>query len=193
MTFLEGLTDSEKTLLVSLPYRAGLWVCMADDKGQGVGRTHELRKLERVIGRLSEGMFASAFVHEVIMVTHSRRDEWPSWSLQTGTVPEEARQTVDLIKRKMMPQDAEAYVQTIMMIAYETAYAFREFDRSASLPIRLWVGLQLLWEAFIRTGNKDYRLESLANISLAEDEAIAVLAQALSLESTETLLAQTGS
>ncbi|MFN3828076.1 MAG: hypothetical protein ACK4NR_10690 [Micavibrio sp.] len=193
MSFLDGLTNSEKTTLVSLPYRAGLWVCMADDKGQGVGRAHELKKLERLIERLSEGMFASAFVHEVIMTTNARREEWPAWSLQTGTVPEEAREAVDIIKRRMMPQDAEAYVQAIMSIAYETAYAYREFDTSASIPIRIWVGLQLLWEAFIRTGNKDYRLESLANISLAEDEAIAVLAQSLRLETEETPLSETGS
>ncbi|QQG37018.1 MAG: hypothetical protein HYS17_04440 [Micavibrio aeruginosavorus] len=189
MSFLDGLTKDEVTLLVSLPYRAGLWVSHADDKGQGAGKTHELKTIEGVISRLSEGMIASAFVHEVMQATHVRRDEWPSWSLQTGTVPDEARAVVVLLKRKMMPQDAEAYVQTIMSIAYETAYAFREFDRTASIPIRLWVGLQLAWEAFIRTGNKDYRLESLTNISLAEDEAIAVLAQALTLEREAPLLA----
>lgn len=186
MSFLENLSNDEKTLLVSLPYRAGLWVSHADDKGRGAGKTHELKTIEGVITRLSEGMIASAFVHEVMQATNARRDEWPSWSLQTGTVPDEARAAVALLKRKMMPQDAEAYVQIIMTIAYETAYAFREFDRTVSIPIRIWVGLQLAWEAFIRTGNKDYRLESLTNISLAEDEAIALLAQALTLE-TEVL------
>lgn len=185
MSFLEVFTDDEKTLLVSLPYRAGLWVSLADEKGEGAAHTYELKTIGQVIARLSEGMFASAFVHEVMADTHKRRSEWPSWSLQTGTVPDDARRAVAAIKAKMMPHDAEAYVQTIMKIAYETAYAFREYDRSASIPIRIWVWLGLMWEAFIRTGNKDYRLESVANISLAEDEAIAVLASALSLGSTD--------
>lgn len=179
--FLEAFTEEEKNLLVSLPYRAGLWVSLADEKGAGAARAHELKAIEKVIAKLSEGMFASAFVHEVMAETHLRREQWPTWGLQVGTVPEDARQVVAAMKVKAMPQDAEAYVQTIMKIAYETAYAFREFDPSASIPIRIWVGLKLLWEAFIRTGNKDYRVESVANISLAEEEAIAVLAEALTL------------
>ncbi len=185
MSFLEVFSEDEKTLIVSLPYRAGMWVSLADEKGAGAARSHELKKIESVIARLSEGMFASAFVHEVMVETHLHREQWPTWALQTGTVPEDARRAVALIKAKMMPQDAEAYVHTIMTVSYETAYAFREFDPNASIPIRIWVGLQLLWEAFIRTGNKDYRLESVANISLAEDEAIALLAEALSLEHPE--------
>lgn len=168
-------------MLVALPYRAGLWVSLADEKGAGSARAHELKALKANIKRLSEGMFASAFVHEVMVETYTRQEEWASWGLQTGTVPDDARHVVVAIKSKMMPQDAEAYVQMIMMIAYETAYAFREYDRSASIPIRIWVFLKLLWEGFIRTGNRDYRLESVANISLAEDEAIGVLAAALSL------------
>lgn len=187
MSFLEVFTAEEKSLIVSLPYRAGIWVSMADEKGAGAGRVRELKKIQSVIGHLSEGMFASAFVHEVIVETQARHEEWPLWALQTGTVTDDARRAVILLQTKMMPQDAEAYVQTVMTVAYETAYAFREFDRTASIPIRIWVGLQLLWEAFIRTGNKDYRLESVANISLAEDEAIALLAQALHLKAQETI------
>lgn len=179
--FLEALSEDEKTLIVSLPYRAGLWVSLADEKGAGAARAHELKTIEKVIAKLSEGMFASAFVHEVLAETHARRGHWASWGLQVGTVPEEARQAVHILIDKALPPDAEAYVQTIMNIAYETAYAFREYDRSVSIPIRIWVGLKLLWEAFIRTANKDYRVESVANISLAEDEAIALLAEALTL------------
>ncbi len=179
--FLEALSEDEKTLIVSLPYRAGLWVSLADEKGAGAARAHELKTIERVVAKLSEGMFASAFVHEVLAETHARRGQWEAWGLQVGTVPDEARQAVNILIDKVLPPDAEAYVQTIMNIGYETAYAFREYDRSASIPIRIWVGLQLLWEAFIRTANKDYRLESVANISLAEDEAIALLAEALTL------------
>lgn len=181
--FLEAFTDDEKSLIVSLPYRAGLWISLADEKGAGAAREHELKTIEAVISKLSQGMFASAFVHEVMIETHARREQWPVWGLQVGTVPEEAKKIVAALKAKTMPQDAEAYVQTIMQIAYETAYAFREYDPSASIPIRIWVGLKLLWEAFIRTGNKDYRVESVANISLAEDEAIAMLAEALTLVS----------
>ncbi len=179
--FLEALSEDEKTLIVSLPYRAGLWVSLADEKGAGAARAHELKTIEKVIAKLSEGMFASAFVHEVLAETHARRDQRALWGMQVGTVPEEARQAVNILIDKALPPDAEAYVQTIMNIAYETAYAFREYDRSASIPIRIWVWMKLLWEAFIRTGNKDYRVESVANISLAEDQAIALLAEALTL------------
>ncbi len=179
--FLEVLTEDEKALIVSLPYRAGLWVSLADEKGKGAAWACEMKTIEKVIARLSEGMFASAFVHEVLAETHARRAQWPSWALQVGTVPEEARQAVNILIDKALPPDAEAYVQTIMSIGYETAYAFREYDRSASIPIRIWVWLRLLWEKFIRTGNKDYRVESVTNISLAEDQAIALLAEALTL------------
>jgi|JI10StandDraft_1071094.scaffolds.fasta_scaffold149328_3 hypothetical protein len=187
MSLLDPFSEDEKTLLVSLPYKAGLWVSLSDEKGQGTARARELKTIEAVIARLSEGQFASAFAHEVVAQTYARREEWPSWSLQTGVVPDEARRAVTLVASQLMPHDAEAYVQMIMNIAYETAYAYREFDQSLSIPIRFWVSLKLLWEAFIRTGNRDYRIESVANISLAEDEAIAVLASALHIETGETI------
>lgn len=179
--FLEALSEDEKTLIVSLPYRAGVWVSLADEKGAGAGRAQELQTIEQVIARLSRGMFASAFVHEVLAETHARRDQWPAWSLQVGTVPEDARQAVNVLIDKVMPPDAEAYVQTVMNIAYETAYAFREFDAQASIPIRIWVSFKLMWEAVMRKINPDYRMESMANISLAEDQAIGILAAALTL------------
>ncbi len=187
MAFLEAFSDDEKTLLVSLPYKAGVWISLSDQKGAGAAAAHELKTIESVIKTLSEGMFRSAFVHEVMSETHLRHDDWVSWAEQTGNILDESRRAVSVLKAKAMPQDAEAYVQTVMSIAYETAYAFREFDRSASIPIRIWVWLCLMWEAFIRTGNKDYRVESMANISLAEEEAIARLAEALTLVPPEQM------
>ncbi len=179
--FLEALSEDEKTLIVSLPYRAGVWVSLSDEKGQGASRAHELKTIDNVITRLSKGMFASAFVHEVLAETHARRDQWASWGLQVGTVPEDARAAVHVLIDKVMPPDAEAYVQTVMNIAYETAYAFREYDPDASIPIRIWVSLNLMWERLMRKIQPDYRVESVANISLAEDQAIGVLAAALTL------------
>lgn len=181
MAFLEAFSDDEKTLLVSLPYKAGVWISQSDQKGAGAAQAYELKAIESVIKGLSEGMFRSAFVHEVMSETHLRHGEWLSWAAQTDHILDEARRAVAALKAKAMLPDAEAYVQMVMMIAYETAYAFREFDRSASIPIKIWVALRLMWEAFIRTGNKDYRVESIANISLAEEEAIAHLAEALTL------------
>ncbi len=181
MAFLEAFSEDEKTLLVSLPYKAGVWISQSDQKGAGTAQAHELKTIEAVIKGLSEGMFRSAFVHEVMSETHLRHGDWPSWAAQTDQILDEARRAVAAVKTKAMPPDAEAYVQMVMTIAYETAYAFREFDRSASIPIKIWVWLCLMWEGFIRTGNKDYRVESVANISLAEDEAIAHLAAALTL------------
>lgn len=179
--FLEALNEDEKELIVSLPYRAGVWVSLSDEKGEGAARAQELKTIETVIARLSKGMFASAFVHEVMAETHARRDRWPAWSLQVGTVPEDARAAVHILIDKVMPPDAEAYVQTVMNIAYETAYAFREYDPHASIPIRIWVSLNLMWEGFMRKLQPDYRVESVANISLAEDQAIGILAAALTL------------
>lgn len=185
MAFLEAFSEDEKKLLVSLPYKAGVWISQADQKGAGAAQAHELKTIESVIKCLSEGMFRSAFVHEVMSETHLRHGDWPTWAAQTDHILDEARRAVAVLKAKAMPPDAEAYVQMVMTIAYETAYAFREFDRSASVPIKIWVWLRLMWEAFIRTGNKDYRVESIANISLAEEEAIAHLAAALTLVSPE--------
>ncbi len=181
MAFLELFSDTEKDMLVSLPYRAGLWVSLADQSGGEKASLKERAALEDIITRKASGMFESAFVHEVMAEAFARKDQWDLWAQNTQTVPDDSRKAVALISEKLTEKDVDAYRYNIMTIGVEIAKTFREFDAGASIIARLYGLFNLYVEAIVRIIKRDpsIQTESALNISYEEDQALSCLSDAL--------------
>lgn len=180
MAFLEKFSDDEKKLLASLPYRAGYWVSQADAEGGDYAEVKERAALEQIIRRKAEGMFESAFVHEVMVEAFEHKDEWEQWGSDIDTVPEECRKAVTLIAEKLSPGEVEAFRQNIMVICTQVARAFREFDEKIALPVRIWTKIKIGLDKVIGLiTRQEYISEELLNISYEEDVALSRLAEAL--------------
>ncbi len=181
MAFLEGFTDEERDLLVSVPYRAGLWLSQADGTGNPGASADERHALEGVIAQQARGMFYSAFVHEVMSDLWSRRLAWDDWSKDLARVPEDCMKAAHLLAQKMARRDLDAYRATIMTIATEVAKAFRESPAGNGagaeliVHVKLWLGRM---GSFLR--GEPYDPLAIANISKIEDKALSRLADALS-------------
>jgi len=185
MAFLEKFSEDEKTLLVSLPYRAGLWLGSVDDSGGPTADFKELTELEKIVDEKSRGMFESAFVHEVMVETNGRQDQWREWAKSIDTTLDDCTKAVALIDGKLSGKDIDAYRANIMAIGLSVAKAFREFDDGASLPVKLMLQIRLFWEGCLRILSRgksrehDHDIKSIYNISYEEDVALAKLSKAL--------------
>lgn len=180
MAFLEKFSDEEKSLLASLPYRAGLWVSTVDEEGGDYAAAKERAALEDIITKKAEGMFESAFVHEVMVETFAQKENWKSWGEHLENVPDECRKAVGIIQDKLAPNEVDAYRHNIMTISSRVAAAFREFDEKAAIPVKIWTSIKLGIDKIIGLfRGESYESEALLNVSYEEDTALARLSEAL--------------
>lgn len=181
MAFLEQFSEQERDLIVSIPYRAGVWVSSVDDTGGAAADAQELEKLEEIIAEKARGMFESAFVHEVIAETFSRKADWKRWSEQLDTLLPDSTRAVEVVSGKLAERDVDAYRANILNIGVSVAKAFREFDVDAPFFVKIGSNLRLCGEALVRVLKRDksYDTVSELNISLAEDIALTKLSNAL--------------
>ncbi len=180
MAFLEQFSAGERDLIVSLPYRAGLWVSALDSTGGRQANEQETKALEAIIHRKGRGMFESAFVHEVMVDAITRRDEWKDWAHRLDSVVGDCEKAVVLIGKKLIRRDVDAYRQNIMHITVEVAKAFREFDLKESVLVRLWACIRLALDKMIGIARgEEYESEALLNISYEEDIALSKIAMSL--------------
>lgn len=181
MAFLEQFSAIERNLIVSIPYRAGVWVSSVDDTGGAKADYEELHELETIIARKGRGMFESAFVHEVMAETFQRQAEWKSWAADIDNLLVDCGRAVEIIAAKLAEKDVDAYRANIMALALDVAKAFREFDVDASFWVKINSRINLWLEAFVRILKRDRSYDSTSelNISYKEDIALTKLSQAL--------------
>jgi hypothetical protein len=183
MAFLEKFAPEEREMIVSLPYRAGVWVGKSDGGPAPEAEDSELAALERVIRELGRGTFKSAFAHEVMAETLARRKDWPEWAKNAADVPASCEKAVALVTAKLGPHDLDGYRNNIMRISVAVARAFREFDYTESPVVRAWTYVKLSLDHFIGlfTGER-YSNDDILNISYTEDMSLATLARALGMD-----------
>ncbi len=182
MAFLETFSDEERDLLVSIPYRAGLWLSQADSTGNPGASAEERQALEGIIAREARGMFHSAFVHEVMSELWSRRLAWEDWAGGLASVPDECMKAAHVMSVKLTRRDLDAYRATVMTIATEVAKAFRESPKGEGIVAQSMVKGKL-WLGRLGSALRQEPYDPLAivNISKTEDKALSRLAEALSV------------
>lgn len=182
MSFLETLTDNQRHILVSLPYRAGLWVSQSDKSGGGDSDARELQVLDNIISGFAADMFGSETVQLIMMETVRRKEQWPAWAKQVSSVLEDSRFALDVIAQYADAKDVAAFRNHLMEIGEAVALAFREYD---SLGVGAKVALYI---DFLRSRlkkpppgqNVRYKtLHEFFNISPSERRALGTLADAL--------------
>ncbi len=181
MAYLDPFSPDERDLLMSLPYRAGLWVSASDSTGGHIADASELDALEKTIQGLAQGMFESALVHEIMAGTFLRRAEWPEWAKHYAATPDDCKRAIAAMQTRNIPsRDIEAFRRMLMQIGLEVARAFREYDRNDPVLHRLTRRISMTVERFFGAlqGEK-YAPENILNISYSEDIALNTLANAL--------------
>lgn len=123
--FAELLPADEK-ILVSLPYRIGLFVSYADVTGGWDAQDQELHSLASILREFSEDLHKTDFTQKVLMDCILDRGQWPSWSKRIDTVPDEIGRTVSLLTPMLKDKDLTAFKAVLIDIAVAVAMAFKE-------------------------------------------------------------------
>jgi hypothetical protein len=184
MAYLEQFSKEERDILISLPYRVGVWVSSRDQTGDNESDEIEMQTLENIIGSHAHGMFETALVHEIMSVAYSQPGLWPHWAKKTETVLDECHKALEIIAAKSSGDDADkevsAYKKILMQIAFEVARSYNEFDDESSGFEKFMAHIRIMIDNLIgKIRREKYASEELLNISLDEDIALSELAKAL--------------
>lgn len=151
MSVLDSFTPDQRDLLVSLPYRVGLWMSQSDSSGGARAQEAELRALAAIIHGFSEDVFGSEFVQYVMRETIARKSEWGGWGERLDRVPDQCGQALEILGLYLAEKEIKVYALRMMDIAEAVALAFREYEGKPSLLERLSI-FCTYWRARIRMG-----------------------------------------
>ena len=178
MTALSDFSASEYELLVSLPYKVGVYVSHAEDEDGEGDDEKEMAALERCIQAIVRLHEDKPFTAEIVNQTLSMKTDWPRWSARSFAVPDEVSQAAALLRGKASKSERDNYCAALMEIASMVAQAFGEFgddeDEDAGVFGKL---LGKITDGFssLKPGDGHNPM----NISAAEDTALETLRMAL--------------
>lgn len=183
MAFLEKFSEDDRMLIITLPYRVGLWVSAQDETGGIQSNFAEKIAMHEIIEKKSmqeTGMFGSAFVHEVMSDLYMRRAEWATWEIKEQTLLDDTMQMIKLISGTLSPKDAQEYAQSALRIGRHVALAYREFDHKASFGEYMGARFRIAIDKVISLFTKQqYESDKLLNISIEEDRALTQLSETI--------------
>lgn len=181
MNFLDQLTQEQRRLLVSLPYRAGLYVSQSDQSGGDESDDAEMAALSNIITAYSQEVFGAETVQYVISETVSRKDEWESWSHNLDSISSECHQAIDILSGAVDEKEVNAFKNHLIEIGESVALAFREYGDDTPFMTKLKVYLFYITGKFkaSRRGEIYKEWAQFINISLDERKALLSLARAL--------------
>lgn len=126
MSFLDTLSPDQRSIIVSLPYRVGLWVSESDTSGGDEANVHEIQALSNILHGFAEEMFGSETMQYIMSETLNKKDEWANWSKEIASVPQDCRFAIDVLKEKTSSKDVNAFRNHLMEIGEAVAMAFHE-------------------------------------------------------------------
>ncbi|MCC6597735.1 MAG: hypothetical protein IT559_02980 [Alphaproteobacteria bacterium] len=129
MLSLAQFSGEESELLVSLPYRVGLYVSYVDDEEGDTDDAREMQSLKSCIQAIAalpqERPFAAAVMKETLRLHF----EWKRWNKNPyGQICEDAARAISLLKSKADEETVKSYAAALMEIAETVARANGEFS-----------------------------------------------------------------
>lgn len=182
MSFLDSLGPEQQDMIVSLPYRVGLWVSHADSAGGDEASEKELEALSNIIQGFGADVFGSEAIQSIMNETVSRRDKWDDWAHNYKNVPEDCKKAVYYLGQYGSDKDVTMFQTYLMEIGEAVALAFRERDEENSFFEEMHVHI-VYWMSRLRAmlgSNVPARtIDDFLNVSHRERRALQSLAAAL--------------
>ncbi len=180
MDVLDKLAVDHKTLIVSLPYRVGLWVSQSDDTGGSEADEKGLTALSNILQGFSQQVFGSELLQYIMNETVTRKDQWSHWDQELENVPKDCAMALDVLRDHVDDKEVNAYITRLMEIAEAVALAFREYEQQSfidQLNVYFSYAFIKIKSRFSQQPSKTF--EQFLNISASERKALNTLASAL--------------
>ena len=186
MMHLSKLPQDIQDIVVSLPYRVGLYISESDQTGGDDSSLAERRALENIVTFYVEDTVKSEFAHEVMLETLNRKSQWEGWAQDIGNVPEECMELAYMLKEHVDTKEVAAYKQNLLEVGIAVAQAYCEFSDNVGRMARIetYIALFLKRVQGIFGGEQIPSNDYVLNISAAEKAAIMRLARNLDVKVT---------
>jgi hypothetical protein len=180
MTFLDQLSFDQKEMLISLPYRVGLWIGRSDMTGGDKAEEKELNALSSIIRGFAEEIFGSENMQHIISGTMARKEQWPVWAKDINSVPEDCRMAVEVMAQHTDAKDVRVFRNHLMEIGEAVALAFHENMLPDSFLGKAKIYLNYYFSGF-KKGPKGRKrsFDEYLRISPVERKALNMLAKSL--------------
>ncbi len=181
MSFLDELSEDQRTLLVSLPYRVGLYVSQSDTSGGDDSDEAEMEALSSIITAYSQEVFGAETVQYIISETVKRKGDWDGWSDELGTLESDCHEAIDVLSTSVDSKEVSAFKNHLIEIGESVALAFREYGESTPFLDKIKVYLLYIRgkSQATKRGERYKDWEQFINISLDERKALRMIAGAL--------------
>lgn len=183
MVELQSLNEIEALEIISLPYKAGLWISHADDVEGESDDINEINALERGIPDIAKLHSDSSLVQQVASEMMRLKDEYAEkWENECFHILKTGPDTMTLILNSFGEKDAKEYRAFTMELAKMVAQAASElhaFDETKEEKEEGFFGNMIgrIVGGISATQKDD--VNHPANISPAEGSALSQLSKAL--------------
>jgi hypothetical protein len=123
------LNQEEQALLISLPYRVGVWVSNVDDIEQTKrDDKREMKALEIVIARLAKSHRKMPFAASIMAAIQQNQSVWKAWNnnASENVVLGDVQNSLFLCHQKLSVSQLKQYKHAIWQIAVVVAQAYGE-------------------------------------------------------------------
>ena len=129
MADLSKFSAQERNLLVSLPYRVGVWISNVDDNaGTQIDDKDERKVLEQTIAKFAEASDKIPVAAAVMQDVQSSKSSWVHWDSRAteASVLDDASKVVEITKGHFDDKQLNQYRETIWRIGVFVAQAYGE-------------------------------------------------------------------
>jgi len=173
-THLSDLSNEERTLIVGLPYRVGMWVSQSEDDGGESDDEREAAALEKTLHGLAKAEKVPVFVREVLGETLAHQNLWPEWAEDTFRILPDCERAVKILDEKCSKSDRNNFKKALKRIAVSVAGAYGEYGDFDGDSDKGMIG------RFIsKIKGSQGKAEDFMNISPGEEDALRNLSAAL--------------
>lgn len=173
MTSLSDFTKDEADLLVSLPYKAGMWVSHSEDHDGERDDSYEDKVLAACLRHFAKMGDGKQFFAQVIKETLRREDKWAEWADQSFTLVQDIQKAVPVLRGKASVDEIKLFKRSLMEIGTAVAQASGEFSEDDAAEGFFGKILSKF------SGLADHDAGHPMNVSAAEDSALEKLRAAL--------------
>ncbi len=181
MSFLDQLSEDQRKLLVSLPYRVGLFISRSDSTGGDDSDDAEMQALDDLITGYSQEVFGAETVQYIVGETVNRKAEWGDWSKDLNNIEDDCYKAIDILSSNVDEKEVNAFKKHLIEIGESVALAFREYGETTSMIDKIKVYLfYIKGKKHAVKHNQPYKdWEQFINISLDERKALRTIATAI--------------
>lgn len=192
MSVLSSFSPEEADLIISLPYRVGMYVSYSEDEDGRLDDTLEMKALEDALKKSVNKEVREDSVKEFISVTLENKNKWEAWSQGVFNIEPLCEKAVILLKSRLGINEVKDYVDLCLEVAGDVARAYGEFGENdqehdynqgrvcKTMTEKLGLIDKIIEKIFvIMPGIKGQEVQHPMNISATEDCAIERIAEVM--------------